>query len=85
MRYVTYYNSIMGGLADVDVHPDKESAVRYYRRAAHGYFDGLQLPSKTVTPTACGFAHRCFGVMSLKLFHKNFPEWKDEKKKESAK
>lgn len=75
MRYVTYYYSFLSGLTDVIVHTDKESAVRFYRREAKHYFD-VRLPSKTQTPTACGFAHRRFGVMSIRLFRKNFPEWK---------
>lgn len=76
MRYVTYYYSFLGGLTDVDVHPDKESAVKFYRREAPRYFSGLRLPRKTTTPNACGFVHRRFGIMSIKLFRKNFPEWK---------
>ena len=75
MKYVTYYYSFLGGLTDVDVHPDKESAVKFYRREAKRYFDGLQLPSKTVPPTACGFTHRRFGIMSIRAFRKVFPEW----------
>jgi len=75
MRYVTYYYSFLGGLTDVDVHPDEESAIKFYRREAKHYFDGLQLPRKTTTPTACGFAHRRYGVMSIRQFRKEFPEW----------
>ena len=75
MRYVTYYYSFLGGLSDVTVHHDKDSAVRFYRKEAVHYFD-VRLPRKTETPTACGFAHRRFGVMSMRLFRKNFPEWK---------
>lgn len=75
MKYVTYYNSILGGLTDVDVHPDKETAVRFYRREAHCYFNDLRLPAKTTPPTACGFFHRQFGVMSIRAFRKNFPKW----------
>lgn len=76
VRYVTYYDSVSGGLADVDIHPDKESAVKFYRREAKHYFYGLQLPSKTVPPTACGYVHRLFGIMSIRKFRKSFPEWK---------
>ena len=53
--------------------------VTYYysflRREAVRYFD-VRLPRKTATPTACGSTHRRFGVMSMRLFRKNFPEWK---------
>lgn len=76
MRYVTYYHTFMAGLADVHVHPDRKSAVDFYRREAPHYFYGLRLPRKTTTPTACGFPHRRFGVTSIRLFRKNFPEWK---------
>lgn len=75
MRYVTYYHSLLGGLTDVTVHPDKDSAVRFYRREAKHYFD-VRLPSKTKTPSSCGFFHRQFGVMSIRRFRKVFPEWK---------
>ena len=79
MKYVTYYDSILGGLSDVTVHTDKDSAVRFYRKEAKHYFD-VRLPSKTEPPTACGFFHRRFGVMSMRLFRKNFPEWKGDEK-----
>lgn len=78
MKYVTYYHTFLGGLADVQVHPDKKSAVDFYRREALCYFDGLRLPRKTTVPTACGFPHRRFGVMSVRLFRENFPEWKED-------
>ena len=79
MRYVTYYYTDLGGLADVDVHPDKKRAVDFYRREAPHYFYGLRLPRETKVPTACGFPHRLFGGMSIRLFRKNFPEWKGDK------
>lgn len=65
----------MGGLSDVEFHDKKDDAVKFYRKAAHSYFDNLRLPTKTTTPTACGFAHRYFGVMSLRKFKKDFPEY----------
>ena len=74
MKYVTYYNSILGGIQDVKIHSDKESAVRFYRRSAHLYFTGLTLPKKTTVPTACGFVHRMFVVQSLRQFKKEHPE-----------
>lgn len=78
MKYVTYYHTFMGGLADVQVHPDKKSAVDFYRREALCYFDGLRLPRRITVPTACGFPHRRFGVMSVRLFREKFPEWKED-------
>ena len=75
MRYVTFYRSFLGGLSDVKFHVKKDDAVKYYRKAAHGYFDNLRLPAKTTPPTACGFAHRMFGVMSLTKFKRLFPEY----------
>ena len=79
MRYVTYLDTYRGGLADVHVHPNRKSAVEFYRREAPYYFYGLRIPRKTTVPTACGFPYRLFGVMSIRLFRKNFPEWKGEK------
>lgn len=75
VKYVTYYYSIIGGLSDVEFHSGKDAAVKFYRKAAFGYFDNLRLPAKTTTPTACGFVHRYFGVMSLAKFKKEFPEY----------
>lgn len=68
----------MGGLSDVEFHDNKDDAVKFYRKAAHGYFEGLRLPAKTMPPTACGFPHRLFGVMSIRMFRKIFPKWKGE-------
>lgn len=78
MKYVTYYYTFLGGLSDVEVHDNKDDAVKSYRKAAHGYFGGLRLPSKIMPPAACGFPHRRFGVMSIRRFRKMFPEWKGE-------
>lgn len=75
MKYVTYYDTLMGGLSDVEVHDSKDDAVKFYRKNAHNYFYGLSLPAKTTPPTACGFPHRVFGVMSLAKFKKYFPEY----------
>lgn len=80
MKYVTYYYSIAWGLSDVEFHDKKDDAVEFYRRAAHGYFDNLRLPTKTTPPTACGFFHRRFGVMSEAKFRKEFPEYFKAKK-----
>lgn len=79
MRYVTYYDTLRGGLADVRVHSDRKRAVDFYRREAPHYFYGLRIPRKTTVPTACGFPYRLFGVMSIRLFRKNFPEWEGSK------
>lgn len=76
MRYVTYYESFLGGLTDVMFHDSKDDAVKFYRRKAHYYFNGLRLPKKTDVPTACGFPHSMFMVMSIRRFKKMFPEYK---------
>lgn len=80
MRYVTYYCSFLDGLSDVKFHGKKDEAVKFYRKAAHGYFGNLRLPAKITTPTACGFFHRRFGVMSLVRFKREFPEYFNVKK-----
>lgn len=76
MRYVTCYESFLGGLTDVMFHDSKDDAVKFYRREAHYYFNGLRLPKKTDVPTACGFPHRKFMVLSIRRFKKMFPEYK---------
>jgi hypothetical protein len=75
MRYVTYYYSMIYGIADVVVHADKETAINFYRKNAKRYFD-VRLPRKTTVPTACGFAHRKFGLMSVRMFNSRFPAYK---------
>lgn len=44
MRYVTYYDTLRGGLADVRVHSDRKRAIDFYRREAPHYFYGLRIP-----------------------------------------
>ena len=76
MRYVTCYDSFLGGLTDVVFHNSKDDAVKFYRREAYGYFDGLRLPKKTDVPNACGFPHRRFMIMSIKKFNSLYPKYK---------
>lgn len=76
MRYVTCYDSFLGGLTDVEFHEDKETAIKFYRREAKYYFHELRLPKKTDVPNACGFPHRMFMVMSIKKFKSMYPEYK---------
>ena len=77
MRYVTCYDSILGGLTDVTFHEDKETAIKFYRKEAKYYFGELTLPKKIDVPTACGFTHRRFMVMSIRKFRKLYPEYKE--------
>ena len=35
MRYMTYYNTIMGGLSDVKVYDNKDDAVKFYHKEEH--------------------------------------------------
>lgn len=77
MRYVTCYDSILGGLIGVVFHNSKEEAVKSYRKEAKYYFNGLVLPKKIEVPSACGFPHRQFKVMSIRRFRKLYPEYKE--------
>lgn len=75
MRYVTFYNTFFEGISDITVHKDKTTAVKFYRKEAPSYFNGLlRLPKKIEPPTACGFPHRCFSVVSLRKFKAEYPE-----------
>lgn len=78
MRYVTCYDSFLGGLTDVVFHKDRESAIKFYRKDAKYYFGELTptLPKKIDVPTACGFIHRRFMVMSIRKFKVLYPEYK---------
>ena len=80
MTYVTYYDTFLDGLSDVKFHKNKDEAVKFYRTAAHCYFDNLSLPTKITPPTACGFPHRMFAVVSIKQFNSEFPEFRNPKK-----
>lgn len=75
MRYVTCYDSFLGGLTDVKFHDSKEDAVKFYRKEAKHYFDGLTLPKKIDVPNGCGFLHRQFKVMSIRKFKKEYSEY----------
>lgn len=75
MRYVTFYETFFGGISDITVHKDKATAVKFYRKEAPTYFNGLlRLPKTIVPPTACGFPHRNFSVMSMRKFKAEYPE-----------
>jgi hypothetical protein len=76
MRYVTCYDSFLGGLTDVEFHEDKETAIKFYHREAKYYFHELRLPKKIDVPNACGFPHRKFMVMSIRKFKVLYPEYK---------
>lgn len=76
MRYVTCYDSFLGGLTDVTIHEDEEIAIKFYRKEANYYFHGLNLPKKVEAPAACGFPHRVFRLMSIRKFKKLYPEYK---------
>ena len=76
MRYVTCYDSFLGGLTDVEFHNSKDDAVKYYLKEAKYYFDGLSLPKKIEVPNACGFPHRQFMVMSIRKFKMLYPKYK---------
>jgi hypothetical protein len=76
MRYVTCYDSFLGGLTDVEFHNSKDDAVKFYRKEAKYYFHGLRLPKKIDVPSACGFPHRMFRIMSIRKFKKLYPEYK---------
>lgn len=76
MRYVTFYDSFLGGLTDVVFHYSKDDAVKFYRREANYYFNNLRLPKKIDVPAACGFPHRFFKVLSIREFKKEYPEYK---------
>jgi hypothetical protein len=76
MRYVTCYDSFLGGLIGVVFHDSKEEAVKCYRKEAKFYFHGLRLPKKIDVPSACGFPHRQFMVMSIRKFKLLYPKYK---------
>ena len=80
MRYVTCYDSVMGGLCDVEFHKDKESAIKFYLKESRYYFPEIRMPKEIKTPNACGYLHRMFRIMSVKKFNSLYPEYKGEAK-----
>lgn len=80
MRYVTCYDSFMGGLCDVEFHKDKETAIKFYLKEARYYFPEIRMPKGIKTPNACGFPHRQFMIMSIKKFNSLYPDYKGANK-----
>lgn len=78
MKWVTYYTSFLGGLSDVTVHKDRETATRFFNRNYGRYFQ-LAGREKFKLPMMYGFIHRRFCGESMAKFKKRFPEWREPK------
>ena len=78
MKWVTYYDSILGGVRDVTVHKDRETATRYFNSHYRDYFE-INTPFKAKLPCQYGFYHRAFYGVSKKTFEKMFRKTMIEK------
>lgn len=73
MRYVTFYWSILRGVEDLEVHKDKDTATRFYRRNCRLYFQNNTIDTRSVQlPFRYGFAHRAFFGMSIRQYNKYY-------------
>ena len=71
MRWVTCYWSIRGGLQDVTVHKDRDTATRFFQANYQSYFE-IIVPFKAKLPCTYGFPHRKFMGMSMTKFKAKF-------------
>ena len=78
MKWVTYYDSIMGGVQDVVVHDDRDSATRYFKRHYKDYFE-LNTPFNVKLPCKYGFYHRAFYGVTKKAYEERFGKIKADK------
>ena len=78
MKWVTYYDSILGGVQDVTVHKDRETATQYFKRHYKDYFE-VNTPFNVRLPCKYGFYHRAFYGVSKKAFEKMFGKTMIEK------
>lgn len=71
-KWVTFYYSILDGLKDIVVHPNREDAEKYFN---------LKTPLKNFKlPYKYGFGHRAYYVISKNKFEKQFFKLEKEKK-----
>lgn len=71
MKWVTFYWSIMGGVCDVTVHKDRDTATRFFRAVYKSYFE-INIPFDVKLPCRYGFAHRAFYGMTKTAFEKKW-------------
>lgn len=70
-KWVTYYWSILGGVQDLEVHPDRESATKDFQRRHRNYFE-LNTPFKAKLPCRYGFWHRGFFGETKRNYERQF-------------
>lgn len=75
MKWVTCHWSIMGGVQDVVVHKDKDTATKYFKTHYRYYFS-VAGTFKVDLPCTYGYAHRKFIGMSKAKFEKMFGKMK---------
>lgn len=79
-KWVTFYYSILDGLKDIVVHPNREDAEKYFLENYKKYFN-LKTPLKNFKlPYKYGFGHRTYYVISKNKFEKQFFKLEKERK-----
>lgn len=79
-KWVTFYYSILDGLKDIVVHPNREDAEKYFLENYKKYFN-LKTPLKNFKlPYKYGFGHRVYYVISKNKFEKQFFKLEKERK-----
>lgn len=71
MRWVTFHWHIAQGVSSVEVHADKETAARFFRRN-YGRFFQVREGFRVKPPCSYGYAHRKYMVCSLVSFKRRF-------------
>ena len=84
MRWVTFHDSILGGITDVTYHKDKDEATRYFRSAYKHYFE-INAPFKVQLPCRYGFPYRAFLGMSIRSFNKYWADLAKNQESNNAK
>lgn len=82
-KWVTFYESIFNGIQDYVVHPDKETAEKYFKAHCRNYFQ-IAPVTQVKLPMAYGFPHRKYYGLSLRQFQKRMRQIMDEKLMESG-
>lgn len=77
-RWVTYfYDEVFHQAADFRVHPDRESALKYFNQHCNDHFFNTNFKA-TKMPARCGTAWREFCGISARRFNKVFSFSLDE-------
>lgn len=70
-KWVTFHDSIMGGVQGLKIHNSKEEATQYFKNNYRNYFE-LSSKVEVKLPMTYGYPHRKFVGMSKQSFEKKY-------------